>query len=201
MKKHKVLVPIFTLLVFFLVSGCGIFSLHPLYKRADLIVNTQLVGTWHNPQEDENLYVVIDTIKDDKYRFIRIDDMDTTEFDMGLLKLNGQYFIDLFPSGDCSVFDNSDCLALENMVRNYIPTHTFMKFDVKNDEIAITEFDNERLLDLFKQNRIRLAHEKSEDEDYVVLTASTDELQKFISRYASDPDAFGETSRYYRMKS
>jgi hypothetical protein len=201
MKKHKILVPALFGALFFLVSGCGIFSLHPLYLKADLIIDIKIIGTWHNQQEDENLYFIIDTLKDNKYEFVVIDDKDTLEFEMGLLRLNGQYFIDLFPNTDCSFFDSGNCVSLENFVRNYIPAHTFMKLDVKQGAIVLTEFDNERLLDLFKQNRIRLPHEQPEDMDYVVITAGTDELQKFISRYAADPDAFNDPATYYRVKS
>ena len=75
-----------------------------------------------------------------------------------------------------------------------------MKFDFIDDEIVLTEFDNDRLIKLFQQNRIRLPHEiPGEDEDYVVITASTDELQKFITRYANDKDAFNEPEKYYRL--
>ena len=85
-------------------------------------------------------------------------------------------------------------------MRNYIPAHTFMKFDIIGNEIALTEFDNERLINLFEQNRIRLAHEiAGEDDGYVVITASTDDLQKFITRYANDKDAFEETEKYHRL--
>jgi hypothetical protein len=45
-----------------------------------------------------------------------------------------------------------------------------------------------------------LAHEQpGEDEDYVVITASTADLQKFIARYANDKDAFNETEKYRRL--
>ena len=88
----------------------------------------------------------------------------------------------------------------EIMFKNYVPVHTFMKFDFIDDQITLTEFDNERLIELFGQNRIRLAHEMAgEDDDYVVITASTDDLQKFITRYANDQEAFEETEKYHRL--
>jgi hypothetical protein len=137
------------------------------------------------------------------YNFTLVVDKDTVAFVMGLMKLNNQYFIDLFPDGDCSFFDGGDCEGLDNMWRNYIPIHTFMKFDIIDDKIALTEFDNERLIKLFHENKIRLAHEipgdKDDDDAYVVITASTDDLQKFISRYSNDKDAFSETEKYHRL--
>ena len=146
------------------------------------------------------MYIVIDTLEDSRYDFEIIDGEDSILFEMGLLELDGQHFIDLFPNDDCSFFGGDDCYALENLLRNYIPAHTFMKFDFSEDELVLTEFDNERLIKLFEQNRIRLNHEiPGEDTDYVVITASTDDLQKFIIRYANDEEAFNEPSKYHRL--
>ena len=198
MKNHKISIQILFLSTFILLSGCGIFSLQPLYHNKDLLVQTDLIGTWQNKGDKE--VVIIDTLGDNKYEFIMVDGQDTIGFEMGLLKLNNQYFIDLFPSDDCSFFGGDDCEMWEIMFKNYVPVHTFMKFDFIDDQITLTEFDNERLIELFGQNRIRLAHEMAgEDDDYVVITASTDDLQKFITRYANDQEAFEETEKYHRL--
>ncbi|MDZ7604571.1 MAG: hypothetical protein U5K79_03065 [Cyclobacteriaceae bacterium] len=204
MKKHKITIIAVYFALFVLVSGCGIFSIHPLFHQKDLIVQTKLIGTWKE-DSDSPVWIKIDTTSEKTYLFTVINKEDTLNFVMGLLQLQGQYFIDLFPDGDCSLFSGGDCLALENMVRNYIPAHTFMKFEMKDGEIYLTEFDNERLIKLFQENRIRLAHEipgnKDDDDDYVVITASTDDLQKFITRYANDKEAFSETVKYTKVKS
>ncbi len=200
MKNQRITLSAIYLALFVLVSGCGIFSIHPLFHQQDLIVETKLIGTWKEASDDD-LWIRIDTTSEKRYLFTIIDKEDTINLVMGLLQLQGQYFIDLFPDGDCSFFDGGDCLALENMLKNYIPVHTFMKFEMKGGEIYLTEFDNERLIDLFEQNRIRLAHEQPKDADYVVITASTNDLQKFITRYANDKDAFKETVKYTKVRS
>ncbi len=202
MKKHRISIPIFILSITLLMSGCGIFSLHPLYNKKDLLVKTDIIGRWQS-DTDTKTFVNIDTLKDQMYKFTLIEGKDTVEFVMGLIELGNQYFIDLFPDGDCSFFSGGDCEGLDNMFRNYIPVHTFMKFDILNGKIALTEFDNERLIKLFHENKIRLAHEipgdKDDDDAYVVITASTDDLQKFITRYSNDKDAFNDTENYHRL--
>jgi len=201
MKKHRITFTAIYFTLFVLVSGCGIFSIHPLFHQKDLIVETKLIGTWKEASDDD-LWIKIDTTSDKKYLFTIINKDDTLNFVMGLLQLQGQYFIDLFPDGDCSVFGGGDCQGLDNMIRNYIPAHTFMKLDINSGDIFLTEFDNDRLIKLFQQNRIRLAHELPDDnEDYVVITASTDDLQKFITRYANDKEAFSEAVKYSKVKS
>ncbi len=202
MKTHRIYIALLCLSLFVLLNGCGIFSIHPLFHEKDLIVNTKLIGTWKDAS-DENSLIKIDTTADSKYLFTRIDAGDTTDFEMGLLQLQGQYFIDLFPMEKCGVFQGEDCDMMELLFKNYIPVHTFMKIEIGNGDFNLIGFDNERLIKLFHENRIRLAHETDkEDKDaYVVITASTDDLQKFISRYATEKEAFSETMKYTKVKS
>jgi len=176
-------------------SSCGIFSLHPLYYKKDLIIKPEIVGTWKK-KGDINSYIMIDTV-DQNFQFTRISNNDTIGFAMGLLMLNDQYFIDILPTS-ISGLDMFDLMR-----NNFIPTHTFMKIDFTEDQILITEFDNDRLETLFKENKIRLAHEFPWKTDKysgeVVITASTNELQKFIARYANEANAFKTPIKYERF--
>jgi hypothetical protein len=158
----------------------------------------ELIGTWQSSDGDE-LTVKIDSVGHRKYEFVMIDGEDTVAFEMGLIQLENQHFIDLYPLEDCSFPSGGNCDMIELMVRNYIPIHTFMKLDYINGEMILTEFDNERLIDLFSNNRIRLPHEMINEDEYVVITASTDDLQKFISRYANDKQAFNDPEKYHRL--
>jgi len=199
MKKRVIYYSVLILSIIVLFSSCGIFSLHPLYHEQDLVFKTELIGTWKDI-DDNDIYLEIDTLEPNTYYFKMVDGKDSVEFKMGLLELNDQYFIDLFPHDNCSPFDGGDCYSLENLLKNYIPAHSFMKLDYQPDELILTEFDGERLIKLFQQNRIRLNHElPGEEDDYVVITASTDDLQKFIIRYANDAEAFNEPSKYTRL--
>lgn len=200
MKKHKISIQLFVLSSILFMSGCGIFSLHPLYHNEDLVIKPEIAGTWQS-KSDKDFKIIIETQDNNKYEFVMIDKEDTLGFEMGLIELNDQYFIDLYPLEDGNIFSGGEAELLENLFKNYIPAHTFMKFDFLNNEIALTEFDNERLIELFQQNKIRLAHEQpgEEDADYVVITAKTDDIQKFISRYANEENAFNETENYYRL--
>jgi hypothetical protein len=203
MKNQRITIAALCFALFVLVSGCGIFSIHPLFHQKDLIVDTKLIGTWKEAS-DEHLLIKIDTISDKMYEFTKIDGEDTINFEMGLLELNGQYFIDLFPSEKCGILQGEDCDMMELLFKNYIPIHTFMKIEISNGSFNLIQFDNERLIKLFHENKIRLAHEipdKDDDDAYVVITASTDDLQKFIGRYGHEKEAFSDTSQYIKVKS
>lgn len=198
MKNRSISIQLFILSTFLFLSGCGIFSLHPLYHNKDLIVKTELIGTWQLENKSEML--IIDTLKDKKYEFVIMDKDDTVGFQMGLIQLDNQYFIDLFPLEDGTIFSDEKYDGLNNLFRNYIPAHSFMKIDFTQDQITLTEFDNKRLIDLFEKNQVRLAHEQpGEDDDYIVITAKTGDIQKFITRYAKDELAFIESENYHRL--
>ncbi|MEN8249190.1 MAG: hypothetical protein ABFS32_09690 [Bacteroidota bacterium] len=173
--------------------GCGVFSIHPLYHEEDLIVNLDLVGIWENI--DDKDYIRIDTIKDKKYRFMWYEAEDTIYFEAGLVKLDNHYFFDMYPYDDPNTEDSE---IGDNFWKNFIPAHSFTKLELKEDTISMAEFDSKRLITLFKENRVRLAHELPDD-NYVVITASTNDLQKFVSRYADDTDAFNESDSYRRL--
>lgn len=187
---------ILTFLLVILSQACTVFSIHPLYTSEDLLVETAILGTWKAGNET----LIFDSLHNNKYRMTLMSD-DTVVFSAGLVNLNNQLFIDLFPYSDCDYPDTNDCLAYENLSRNFVPVHSFLKFEFANDQITLTPFDQDRLQTLFEQNRIRLSHEKviieEDDEDQIiVLTASTPELQKFIGRYGDDEEAFDEATIY-----
>lgn len=187
-----------------LISSCGIFSIHPLYHKADLLQKDTLLGLWQEEDNKKGSIQFLSQDGNDLYRAILIDGSDTSQFDAGLIDLEGQLYLDLFPSEDCDLFSDGDCKMLDNFNNNYIPTHTFMKIDIVQNSLKLTPFDAERLMQLFRQNRIRLAHEfptteEGASDDFVVITASTDDLQKFVARYSDDEEAFDEPSRYSKL--
>jgi len=76
--------------------------------------------------------------------------------------------------------------------------HTVARLEVSPGRMVIRWYNEEWLIGLFRQNKIRIAHEKipvehgreGEDDFQVILTASTDDLQKFMLKYSDDPNAF-----------
>jgi hypothetical protein len=77
-----------------------------------------------------------------------------------------------------------------------IPAHTIARIDfVSDNEVVIAWFNEDWLKGLFEENRVKIAHEviQTAEENFTkeyVLTASTDELQKFIVKYGSVEDDY-----------
>ena len=77
-----------------------------------------------------------------------------------------------------------------------VPAHSLAIIDfVSENEVQINWFNEEGLKRVFEEKRVKIAHEViiSSDGNFTkeyVLTASTDELQKFIIKYGNDEDAY-----------
>jgi ribosome-associated translation inhibitor RaiA len=186
------------------LHGC-VTSLHPLYTSDKLIFDNRLVGSWKEPGSNdvwklENLLEKnLDPYKDkreraDKERFKRqfinpntylltyTENGEVREFNASLLKLDNNLFLDLSPGSlnlKSSFFED-----------HFLPVHTYAKIKVYDDRFELYFFNSELLYKLLNQNNIRIKHESFNY--YKVITASTEELQKFVEKYADRKNLFLE---------
>ena len=73
---------------------------------------------------------------------------------------------------------------------HHFPTHTIARVQLNQDSLMFYWYGDEWLDELLKNNRIRIKHETVDiSKDYTrhLLTAPTDDLQKFITKYANNP--------------
>lgn len=118
-----------------------------------------------------------------------------------LFTLNGDLYLDAIPLSE----DVEELLVFD---LHMVPTHSIARVEiVSNDEVNIRWFNEEWLSRMFTQNKIKISHEtimdsdpdKKEDGMYL-LTASTDELQKFIIKYGKDEEVFGDNELSLNLK-
>jgi len=199
--KTKIILSIMLLLAVIL-PGC-VFSLYPLYTENDLVYDSKLEGVWNDPKTQEgwkfeNLLqhekegnknnsdvVKAGMLKDDMinkktYLFTYTENGEARRMQAHLTKLGEYLFLDLFPEE----------LQLKNSFfeSQFVPVHTYAKVKLSGNRIELYFLDKDFLNKLLDQNTIRIKHEKLDS--YKVITASTDELQKFVKKYASNPDLF-----------
>lgn len=182
------------------LSSCAVKSLQPFYKENDLIFDKNLIGTWLDGDSVKwyvkQIYVSYG--EGDKMKEYRNNgyvvgreskkDNESQAYDVFLFKINGQMYADIsvsmFPTFS---FDYEK-----------IQSHNLAKVNSNKDELELTLFNGEWLAGLIETNKIRIAHEFVKFPEPIslkykgeyILTAPTDELQKFISKYGSDPKAF-----------
>jgi hypothetical protein len=70
-----------------------------------------------------------------------------------------------------------------------IGTHTLAKFDFLNEnEVAISWFSSKKLEQLLDEDKIKIKHEQVGFAETTLLTASSEELRKFLKRYMDSKD-------------
>jgi len=170
-----------------LLGGC-LPSLHQLYTDETLIFNERLVGKWVHEDDIWEFRKA----GDKKYQ-MRLLDREAKEgrFEAHLVRLEGMMFLDIFP----------DTNALEDMQDFYkmhiLPAHTFMKVDQIDPNLQLRMMNADGVSDILKADPNLLKHEQVNDG--IVLTASTEQLQKFMVEYANVKDVFGEATEMKRL--
>lgn len=201
-----------TLIAGVLLQGC-VYSLHPLYSKNDLVFDARLLGSWKQSGEDgvwklenlmehelapftnkaeraekENFKKLF--INKNTYLLTCTEKGETRQFEANLTKLGDDLFLDLYPDGmhaKNSLFED-----------HFIPVHTYAKVKLYDNKFELYFFNSEFLYKIMDQNNIRLKHESLEN--YKVITASTEELQQFVKKYAGKKELFFDPAVMIKSK-
>ncbi|WP_395078365.1 hypothetical protein [Gracilimonas sp.] len=72
--------------------------------------------------------------------------------------------------------------------------NTFSKVQLQNDRLVIEPFASSWIRDLISNNQVRIKHERMysefDDSSEILITASSDELHKFVSKYGNEENAY-----------
>ena len=165
-------------------------SLYPLWDKEHLASEPVLVGTWLNEdgtesiqfeEEDQQKYLVVYSAKDK-------DKSSQSSFTMHMVRLDDNLFFDFEP----------DPSALEERLKSelYLPlvsAHFFARARVVGDELRFAVLDDEAFLKKVQNDKIDIRYDRPiPGNDDHVLTAKTEAIQKFFSKYAADPDLWEE---------
>lgn len=192
-------------------SACSVQSLHPLYSEEVLWYDEAMEGDWVD--NDGRLWTLENAAllkslhsgtsngvssRRKMYLASYADEKDTLyAFEIHLLRLGKQRFVDIFPWEKYT-----EKMINGSMIVNLLPVHTFAKIELRGDSLFLSEIDGSWVKDLVKNNQIRISHEKVDlyGGEEIILTASTEELQKFIIKYQNDPKAFLEPDIFVRRR-
>ena len=182
-----------------LFSGCVIWSFYPLYTESDLFENDILKGKWIVSDEEnmtwEFSHPVTKTqnneITNRKSYLLTLKDYDSikTEYSVHIIKLNGTYFLDFYLEEINSFKKESqkdDDITIWNL--HVVPVHTFAKLTVQADTLQINWFDGDWLKKKIEGREIKIRHELNDET--LLLTAKTKDLQKLVVKYANSEEAF-----------
>ena len=167
-----------------LVGGCVVPSLQPLFAERDYLYAPELVGTWVSKDDPEKEVWVF--AEDGRhYRLTHTDRKGhRATFHVAAGSLGTNTFLDFSP------LDLMPGQELNNLMGSFIlPVHLFAKLVKTNDDLTLVALDAEWLNERLKANPKEIAH-VLQGNDVPLLTGSTEEVKKFVTRHASDTNAF-----------
>ena len=189
-----------------ILNSCIVKSLFPFYTKDTLSFEKRFLGTWNDNKDPNNQWIVA-SIKDywkeerkhdtvppstkdvedynkikEGYFVINKQKNDVAIFLAMPFKIKNQLFLDFTP------FTSSCYCGIELVDYHKVTTHSLVKFDMLNDNsVSIKWFSSEKMKSLFENHKINIKHEKYDSE--YLLTASPEELQKFIAKYMVSNEA------------
>jgi hypothetical protein len=176
-------------------------SLYPLYRDKDLLMDYKLEGLY---ETGENEYWKIRRLDPDfeklsgdwkqyssgyTYKLSVREEDKLEEFALHLLALGDELYLDFFP------VDYDIRHGFLDM--HLVPAHIFAKAELTEEALILHFIDIEWLEELIESNRIKISY--VELEERYLLTASTEELQKFITKFANDSTTFIEADTLFRQ--
>jgi len=179
-----------------LMAGCvPIVSLHPLFTADEITFDEKLVGTWMADPNDPNEIWEFSRLDpsnseelrhrwgDEATKFYRLTFADgeghTTSQAACLVKLGDRRFLDVFP--DRFPSDEEKAFFFQ-------PVHAFFRGDSLGEQVVLRMTDDEQFKKLVQAEPNAVKHEVVDERP--ILTASTKELQAFVTKYAGDERLF-----------
>jgi hypothetical protein len=122
-------------------------------------------------------------------------------FEAHLVKLNGHFFMDIYPKEAPWGNDNEYLNRLQWPFNSFfiIPVHTFIKVEILESELKIRLSDDDNFKKLLKADPNAVKYELANDS--YILTASTQQLQSFVLKFADSNQFFSDEHTLIRKTS
>ena len=190
-----------------LLGGCSpIISLHPLLTEENLAFDENLLGTWVEPNEPETTWEfarldetnagrLAETYRDAFPKLYHLalttkseDQAVKGTFVAALGKLGDHLVLDLFPDQFPSGDQDPTKIPLAYNSLFFVRVHMFYKVDFSDDQLTLWSTDDKALKELLVAEPNAVRYEVVEKQ--TILTASTKELQEFVTKFANDERLF-----------
>jgi len=174
------------------LAGC-IPSVHPFYNEKDVVFDKQLLGEWTAKEEDSDPKSwKFETDENKAYKLTLTEKTGKQgEFKARLFKLKDNYFLDMVPT-ECH-FDTNQADIVGSFL---IAGHLVLRVPELGPNLKLAFCDFDWLQKLLETNPKALAHYK--EDDRLVLTADTPELQAFVLKHMGEDELFPKVAELSR---
>lgn len=189
MKPHLTILSVAAALC---VTAC-IPSVNPFYNPKDISFDEGLLGKWQSVDEDKREYWSFERDEGETYSLSVLDERECTgELTATLFRIGDHRFIDLIPS---NIEYAEDQAAIAGMAM--FPGHLLMHVTETTPHLKLAFIDYDWLEDHLEENPQALAHRA--EQDSLLLTASTRQLQRFVLKHLKSGELFGEYTEMERI--
>jgi len=196
-----------------LVAGCvPVLSLNPFFTEENIIFDEKLLGAWTGDANDPNLSLEFARVEENSagdlprelqgvfepiYRMTLFDKRNGKGVLIAcLVKLGDRRFLDVFPDRFPSGESDPEKMKLAFNASFFLRCHTLMRVDTIGDQLKVHLMDDEGFKKLVEAEPKGVAYAMTEEGP--VLTASTKELQAFVTKYADDKRLFALEGTFVR---
>jgi|WetSurMetagenome_2_1015567.scaffolds.fasta_scaffold76323_1 hypothetical protein len=162
--------------------GCPARSFSPLFTAKDLVSVPAIVGTWVDHKGETFTF---QRATDNSYNVVWWDQKNTGVYKVQIGMLGKSLFLDSYPGQD-----NPDYAMIH--------THLISRISLDGDSLHIASLEGDWLKHMIESAKLTMPHVVRDGD--ILLTASTEELQAFVLRYAEDTGAFPTPEILVRMK-
>ena len=198
---------LFTVAFMLLLAGCDLTTLHPIFTPSDLVLENRILGKWQNSDHRFQLEPATQIQADDlpaslknfrnKFYLFTKDERKSMAF---LVKIGKHYFLDLYP-----IEGNAERSIDPFYWQHKIKMHTIYRLDILNpSSLRMQGLEDSYVKDMITNKQIKISYtmvrNSDSDEESILLTASTKELQQFLLKYGSDSKAYGNQENTIYLK-
>jgi hypothetical protein len=197
-EKPEIMKPKFliTFIIFtLLLGGCFVYSFYPLYTEKDLFPNSLLLGKWAGDDATLWNFEYISVSGDNNTRrtdstgyYLTLKEKGkepgNSSMEVRIVRLKGNYFLDFYIN-EIKKEDYPDFFDLHTM-----PVHTFARLTFLNDSVSFDWMNPNWVIKMTEDKKLKIKY--LQNDKYVLLTAKTPDLQKFMIKYARLEEAYKE---------
>ena len=176
-----------------LLVGCVVTSVYPFYTTKDVAFDSSLVGTWseHSAKEDTNSFWQFTRLNERAYWLRTVENNKTNCYETYRFRLKQHAFLDL---------------RTTNRMDDQLPLHYLLKIEKTGSMLQVKVLNFDWIAKLLEKNPKALRHvlvpnePGNTDNNQLVLTAGTTELQKFVLKHINDTNTFGDATDLTRWE-
>lgn len=174
-----------------LICSC-VPAVNPFYTDKDIVTDPRLPGVWTDDSRENPSVWKFENTETNAYKLTVTEDKGKTgEFSAHLFQLGAEHFLDLIPAS-CDYATNQASLVSAAM----IPGHLLVRVSQLEPTLHLALCDPDWLKKFLDKNPNAIAHRN--EEDLIILTAETRELQKFVLKHLGKGELFSDGGDMFR---